>query len=341
MNSSEYDPRVTPWRIDDGEFYDLEDRRAQIEFLLRYAVLAPSGHNTQPWSFHITDDGVEVNADFQRCLSVVDPDDRELLMSIGAAITNLRVAAARFGFESSVLYRADADPLALVALRETSSPDADLIRLFPAIKMRHTNRHDFDGRALEPEALGSLCDFIDDHALTIHIVAPHEKTQVAELIEEGDKLQMANGSFRRELADWVRPSDSDQPDGISGDALGIPDPITPAAPWLLRRFDVGAIQSRHDRELAEHAPALLIVHADDDRVSLLRAGETLEHLLLLLTKLSLQYSFLNQAIEVPVLRDQLQLIAGTLHPPQLLLRVGYGRPIERATPRREVGAVVS
>jgi len=341
MSSSEYDPRVTPWRIDDGEFYDLDDRRAQIEFLLRYAVLAPSGHNTQPWSFRINDEGVEVDADLQRRLSIVDPDDRELLMSIGAAITNLRVAGARFGYESTVLYQGDADPLALVALRETSKPDEALARLFPAIKTRHTNRHDFDGRALEPEAIGALCDFIDDHATTIHIVTAHEKTQVAGLIEEDDTLQMASGRFQMERADWVRPSDSDRPDGISGDALGIPDPVTPAAPWLLRRFDLGAIQSRHDRELAEHAPALLIVHADDDRVSLLRAGEILEELLLLLTKMSLQYSFLNQAIEVAVLRDQLQLIAGTLHPPQLLLRVGYGKPIERATPRRPLGAVVS
>lgn len=282
----------------------------RIEVLLGYAILAPSVRNTQPWSFRITPDGVEVYADWSRRLPVIDAGDRELTMSLGAAITNLRVAAAHFGYETSVLYRADDDPIALVTLRETGSPDPELLQLFPAIERRHTNRRDFDGRPLEPEILGTLLDFIDDHGDTLQIVLPHEKTQVAALVEEGDRVQLHDLAFRREL--------------------GIPS----APSWLRPRFDLDAIHAQHDHDLAEHAPALLVVQSDDDRVSLVRAGEILERLLLLLTILGLQYSFLNQPIEVASLREQLREIVGTMHPPQLLLRVGYGPPVEKAMPRR-------
>lgn len=288
----------------------------QIEHLLGYAILAPSAHNTQPWSFRVTPDGIEVYADWSRRLPAIDPDDRELTMSLGAAITNLRVAASRFGYDTSVLYHADGDPIALVTLRETATPDANLLRLFPAIDRRRTNRRDFDRRPLDPEIIGTLLDFIDDHAETLQIVLPHERIQIAELVEEGDRVQMNDSALRRELR-------------------------IPSAPsWLHRRFDLDAIRAEHDRELAECAPAMIVVHADDDRVSLVQAGEVLERLLLLLTTLGLQYAFLNQPIEVASLREQLRGIARTRHLPQLLLRVGYARAVERATPRRDVPGVL-
>src|SRR5205814_5546335 len=107
------------------DFYEIESQREQVKFLLEYAILAPSGHNTQPWFFRIAEDGVEVYADYSRRLPVADPGDRELMMSIGAAITNLRAAAAHFGFESSVLYQPvfdEALPVAMVSLRETCAP---------------------------------------------------------------------------------------------------------------------------------------------------------------------------------------------------------------------------
>src|SRR6266496_1085366 len=102
-----YESRFAPWQIDDSEFYEIESREEQLHFLLQYAILAPSSHNAQPWQFRITAEGIEVLPDLSRHLPIVDPFDRELWMSIGAAITNLRVAAAHFGFDTTVLYTAE------------------------------------------------------------------------------------------------------------------------------------------------------------------------------------------------------------------------------------------
>lgn len=65
--------------------------------LLQSAVLAPSSHNTQPWRFRISGDRVELYADRTRALPVNDPENRELTISCGCALMNIRVAAAEAG----------------------------------------------------------------------------------------------------------------------------------------------------------------------------------------------------------------------------------------------------
>jgi len=329
------DPRRHPWIIDEADFYEIEDACAQKQFLLRYAVLAPSGHNTQPWTFRVVDEGVEVRPDYTRRLPVADPADRELMISIGAAITNLRVAAAHFGFESTVLYEEDG---AVIALRETCDPDASLCQLFSAITQRHTNRTEFDRRAIDPDTLDRICSIVDESDLT-RFITPTERARTAELVEEADRRLLGNDQWRAELAEWVRPNEGNDVDGMTGDAFGIPGPLSAFAPWLVRNFDLGDARGKQDRLLAENAAGLIVVTSDDDRSALIRAGETLERLLLVLTSLGVQYAFLNQPVQVPELRRELWRIIRTPRPPQLLLRIGYAPKVRVAMPRRSVGAV--
>ena len=63
-----------------------------------YASKAPSGHNTQPWKFHITDSAITVLPNLDVALPVVDRNNRELFISLGCAIENLCIAASYFGY---------------------------------------------------------------------------------------------------------------------------------------------------------------------------------------------------------------------------------------------------
>lgn len=307
------------------DFYEIETQREQIKLLLQYAILAPSGHNSQPWLFRITGDGVEVYADYSRRLPVADPGDRELMMSIGAAITNLRVAAAHFGFETTVLYQPVADealPLAMVTLRETCAPDERLARLFPAITLRHTNRGKFMQRPVDIKTLTELFDLMTELPQFIRMVLPQDRRRAAQLIAEGDRKQWARVELREELADWMR------------------DQGAPLATWWVRNFDVGPSHARRDREQAEAAAALLAITAEDDRVSLVQAGEVLERVLLTLTLCGLQYSFFNLAIGVAGLRQRLWDLLGSRRPPQALLRIGHARRLQRGSSRRKLETVL-
>ena len=331
------------WHIDESEFHELGSRREELEFLLRYAILAPSGHNTQPWMFRIVDEGIEVFADYSRRLPEIDPDDRELLMSVGAAITNLRAAAAHFGFESTVLYTRpsrEGAPAALVALRETSDPDTSLASLFGAITRRRTSRSVFDGQPIEPGALSRICDVAEEHPEFIHLLLPRDRPFVAELVADADRRQMENVELRRELSEWVRPSNADATDGMHAEAFGIPEIFAPAAAAVVRRLNFGNLLARRDTALVESTPMIVVITSADDPVALLESGEILERLLLTTTAAGLQYAFINQPVQVAALRDRLSPVMRSPHPAQVLVRVGYGPAVEGTMPRREVAEVI-
>ncbi|OXS14999.1 hypothetical protein CGX12_11455 [Zobellella denitrificans] len=119
---------------------------ALAQDLLGQAILAPSSHNTQPWRFRLSASAIDLLADRRRALPVNDPDDRELTISCGCALMNLRIAAARreLGTHTTLLPEA-ADPgwLARVALVPGADVPADQAALAEAIPRRHSCRHPF------------------------------------------------------------------------------------------------------------------------------------------------------------------------------------------------------
>jgi hypothetical protein len=331
-----------PWIIDEADFYELESHEEQMRFLLRYAILAPSGHNTQPWTFRVTADGVQVFADTSRRLLIVDRNDRELLMSIGAATTNFRVAAAHFGFDTTVAYQTgsiESSPLATILVCETCAPNPELGALFPAIRRRHTNRQPYDAQPIEPAELQAICDVLDANPSTLRLILPRDKERVAVCVETAERALMARPAYRAELAEWVGSPD-ERKDGLSAETLGMPRILAGVAPWLIRNFDAGDPQARRSTELTRSASMLIVVTADDDQVSLVKAGETFELLLLTITLRGLQYSFLSAPVEVDETRERLRLLLGGTREPQLLLRVGSAAAAAQPTPRRAVENVI-
>ena len=67
--------------------------------ILTYASLAPSGHNTQPWTVYVVDRAHwRIGTRRERWLPAVDPDNRETLLSIGSFLENLVLAAGDLGY---------------------------------------------------------------------------------------------------------------------------------------------------------------------------------------------------------------------------------------------------
>jgi hypothetical protein len=316
----------------------------KLRFLVRYAVLAPSSHNTQPWLFKPGDDCLELYADRTRSLPVVDPADRALTMSCGAALFCLRLGLRHFGYagEIQVLPEpGDADLLARVRLGEPRQPHAEDEALFQAIRLRHTHRLPFEDRPLEERLLKALQQVAAaEGALLCPVSGDAQRAAVAELVVEGDEIQMADPVFRRELAAWLRPNQSGEGDGIPGYAFGFNSLTSLLIPPLVRTLDLGRQQSGKDRELVLAAPALavLVTEADAPR-HWLSSGQALAHVLLRGTMEGAAASFLNQAVEVPELRPRLAATLGVGGYPQLLFRLGYATPV-LPTPRRGAAEVL-
>jgi hypothetical protein len=333
-----------PWQVTASAFPEDGSAADRLRFAVGYAILAPSGHNTQPWRFVLREDVLELRADPARSLPVVDPHDRELVISCGAALLLLRVTLRRFGLRPRVgEFPVEDDPelLARVEIAGTVEATADDHALFGAIWRRHTNRRPFDGRELpEPLVTAIRADAEREGAWLRLVRGLHDREAVGDLVARADRIQYADRGFRRELAGWVHPNVSHRRDGIPGYANGVGDLASLLAPIAIRTFLTPGGQAARDRELALGAPTLVALGTvADDRHAWLGAGQALARVLLRAQAAGVSASFLNQPIEVPALRMRLlEAVGGTGHP-QVLMRMGYG-PETRPTPRRPVSEVL-
>jgi nitroreductase len=325
--------------------FPLTGRAAEkLRSAVRNAVLAPSGHNSQPWLFRVRRDALDLLADRTRALPVVDPYDRELTISCGAALFNLLVTLRHFGTSPTVdLFPKPAAPdiLARVRLGGAYEPTAEEHALFRAIARRRTFRFAFKDRVMSEALLGALQVAAAREGAWLHILGDDRaRGDLADLIAQGDRLQMANPAFRRELAAWVNPNRSRSRDGIPGYALGFGDIMSAVGPLVIRTFDLGEGRAARDRELALGSPVLAILGTPGDTPhDWLTAGLALERVLLRATVDGVAASFLNQPLEVPELRAPVARLVGRDGSPQALLRFGYAEDI-KATPRRPIDDVL-
>lgn len=343
MEQGTFDPLVTPYEVEREPFPSTGTLREQFIHLLRYAVLAPSSHNTQPWKFKLYDNGIAVYVDYTRRLPVADPDNREVLMGIGAAVMNLRIAAMHYGFSVRVDYNfsnASDLPIAFVALereRDSRRRDPENEGLFLSIVRRHTNRQPFLLARVPDTLLNRLMEFAHGTEVSIYLSTdPQINTRVAHLVALAERAQQADPTFRKEFAEWLRPNKTQKTDGMPGAAFGISDVGSALAPWAVKTLDLGAIRARYDERLCVEAPALCVLQSEDAIPAWLAVGEVLQHSLLALTRDGLQCSFFNMPIEIPEARLELRQMLGLKSLPQLLLRIGYSLEKPVPTPRRPV-----
>jgi hypothetical protein len=340
---------VETWEVHADNFPAEGERSEQFYFLLHYAVLAPSAHNTQPWLFAVGDDGVELYADRTRALAVIDPEDRELIISCGAALLNLRVALRRFGYEDVVEVLPDAtndDLLARVTVRPDWEPSAEDRLLFASIPRRHTSRRPFAARNVPPALLSALEGEADDEGAWLHVVADAgAKKALAELIAGAEEILWEDRRYRRELATWTHPRRNRQGEGIPGYARGLADlesflgPFAGPSSREPGKVDSSPATSGAQMESAGE-PALVVLGTDGDAPhDWLAAGQALERVLLRAQTEGVSASFLNQPIEVVELRPKLRELLQRRGHPQLILRLGYGTEL-RPTPRRPLYEVL-
>jgi nitroreductase len=332
------------WATAIEEFPIDGSRHQQLHGLIQYGILAPSSHNSQPWRFRLVDESLEVRVDQRRLLPVSDPTGREVRIACGAAIGNMEIAARHFGLRLSVEPLPDPidrDLLARLRIVGSVDPTPADHDMFEAIPQRHTVRRPFEATPV-PDGLkadlietaaraGTWLEFIDDQ---------QDRQELAELITKADRMQMVDPAFRRELAQWLRPARNRASDGMPGHAFGLNAVASAVAPLVVRTFDMGDGRAAYHHSLVAGSPALAVLGTAHDRPQMwLDSGRALARILLTATYHGVRSSYLNQPIEVGLLRNRVRGLLVAEGHPQLILRLGYG-PAGRPTPRRTVEEVL-
>lgn len=317
--------------------------RPEMRDLIRYATLAPNGHNTQPWRFRVNERQINVLPDFARRTPVVDPDDHHVFVSLGAAAENLALAGAARGRPGETSFSAAGDGSVAFTFGDARAPEP---ALFDAITHRQSTRADYDGRAVSAADLKTLATAAASPGVDLVLITDRPQIdRVRDLVLAGNSTQLADPAFVRELKSWIRFSPRHAMttgDGLFAAASGNP----PLPDWLgpllfAMVFKADADNDKYARQIRSSAGLAVFVSEHDDQEHWVRAGRACQRFALQATALGMKLAFVNQPVEVANLRPALAGLVGMPgRRPDIVMRFGYG-PTLPYSARRPVEAVLA
>ncbi|WP_327714313.1 nitroreductase family protein [Streptomyces sp. NBC_00490] len=318
------------------------DDRTYATALVTAATAAPSLHNAQPWRFRYlrADHALELRADLGRAMPRTDPDHRALHLGCGAALFNLRVAAAHAGERAETSLLPDpADPLLLATVRlaGTDRPDRDLALLFPAVARRHTSRHPFQDETIPADIRDALCDAAEGEGARLLFPEPWHVESLLDHVRDVEGRDTLDPERFEDIRQWTRTGAEAAVDGIPQGAFG---PRRRAGRAPVRDFAGRRTVPGRPAADFESAPQLALLGTTHDRPEdWMRAGQALERVLLLATHHGLATSLTSHSLERHDLRELARDPGSAMGFVQMVLRLGYG-PSGSETPRRAVSQVL-
>jgi nitroreductase len=356
------------WDVDQRDFPKDDVLPRQMRFILRYAILAPSSHNTQPWKFAVGDDRIDLYADESRWLKVADADKRELFISVGCALENLLVAAEHFNLGYSVDYAPQtANELHAATVTFSANGARSSFRpavLFDAITVRHTHHGSYQGRPIPEETLSECQSLCVEDRLRLDLSDDEEtKRKVDDVVVHGDTLVFANPAFRDELAYWIGQ-------GVFGTSWL----MSKLGQLVVRHINMGRSQAKKDSQLLMSSPVFGLISeacianerratngspapraftcelpktgcsgvnsGRNNRTSQVKTGQLYERVALLAASLGIWTQPMSQILEVPELKAEVaRLIPQREHTPLHPFRMGYAEREKKHTPRRPLEEV--
>lgn len=319
--------------------------------VLWHASLAPSGHNSQPWAVDLLPSNLwRIGIPPERRLPAVDPAGRETLISLGAFVENLTLAAAVHGLEAEVkVIAADSLVHDMIELRLVRGPVGSsewLTRIQQRRVVKKGQRPELlrraDIRWLEGLGPGRVHFFPRGSG---------EANRLRAGAAEAMAMQCRREEAMGEMAQWVRFGEASvqaHRDGLTTEGMEIAGP----AAWFLdhcyRHEEVRKDSFRRrtvdlTAKLAGEGGGWLLLSGNSNTpAELIETGRLLQRMLLQMRERDIACHPMSQLLEEPCGQNELASLFGPGHGGQMLLRMGYldSYP-DPVSPRRPPGWFVT
>ncbi|OGQ04833.1 MAG: hypothetical protein A2026_08810 [Deltaproteobacteria bacterium RBG_19FT_COMBO_46_12] len=309
--------------------------------ILYLASLAPSGHNTQPWIVKIVEPKHWViGSDKKRWLTAVDPNNRELLLGIGAFIENLALAAGTFGYEVDVqLITKNPSDLDIADIRFKKGNTTE----FPLekIKKRRTLRTDYLTQEIKTEDLKYITKHEAKSCTLSNVPSPHSfyfsnTSPQGKYLQEGtieaNRKQAFRDPAQEELANWIRWSNKEAKqyrNGLTPESMEIKG----IAGLFVRNFyDRESVLKKSFRDQTVDIVAkqvktcggwLVVTSHDSNIPTLIEYGRVFENMFLRIREKMIAIHPMTQMLEEEPWKKQVSKELGLNGEVQWILRVGY------------------
>lgn len=327
--------RPKMWVISKEAFPRKKSTEEKLKFILRYGILAPNPHNSQPWLFEIKKNKIIIHPQFQKRLKSTDDKSREIWISIGALIENLIIAGQNFGF--SVKEKIQGKKIIVTFNKGKTKKN----KLFDFITKRVTNKRKAKRILFETKNINKLKKMKFEKDTDAFLLDDNKDLEkVINLIDEANDILYSSERHKKEIISWMRFNNyqiKKTKDGIPYKTMGIPKVSTKIGRIFMKFFLSPKFIKKGDEQKIKNSSGIIIITSKRDCFRCwLNTGKTMQKILLEITSFKMQYSFLNQPCQAKRTRKKLKKI--TKDWPQIIIRTGYARtaPHTRRKPLEEV-----
>ena len=245
---------------------------AEARAIVGWGIRGPSGGNNQGWRFEWDGRRLRCAVDPGRVQTFLELARTGSILSVGAAVENMVLAAGAFGLSADVVFQPEGGDSDVVCDLQFSRDDSVVPDpLAEHMAARCTTRARGPGRRLAPDdrdglvrvatAAGARLVFVDDAA---------GLERLGRVVGACDRLAMQHESVHRELMNdlrWTRAELARRRDGLDVDTLDVREfekaAMRVVSRWpvmeVVRGFDGGAALETASRRAVSEAAAMGIV----------------------------------------------------------------------------------
>ena len=324
---------------------DKFETKSNIYKILYFASLAGSSHNSQPWKVEVVGNRlIKLYADTTRELSVVDPQRKELYISLGAFIENLTLAAGSYGYQTVIILNSansTNNPVAEITLNKATTTVYDLSQ----IEKRRTIRTPFKTISIKESDIKQILA-LDPLSIRFFSASSDEGKFVAQKTIEAYTQQALNKDAQSELAKWIRFSDKDvkeKKDGLTTEGMQIEGISGFYVRHFLnpedskkRSFIKGGIEKT--KKQAFGCGGWIIISSNGNSVvDWINTGRLYQHIHLICTQLKIGFQPMNQILEEEKFKKEVVSQLKINKEFQFVVRIGYVDKIKApVSPRRPI-----
>lgn len=330
----------TAWDVDENLFPQKGEVHQQISFLLKYAVLAPSAHNTQPWLFEVGNGFINIYIDKRKALNNSDPELRQTYESIGACVENIVLSAEHFGFDIKIENHAPNEGhrigVCKIIFFKAQKKNQEDDNLFTNITKRHSAKLNYKPIPLPVELRAKVFQLAENDA-GVELIVIEEKhllSKAAEVVAYGTELAFQWPEFCEELRNWVRPNWTRKHDGMPCFTMGIPTAFSGVIPHLFGRVPLAKPQATMVRKQVEESSAVGVLIGRNEKGCWLNAGRIYQKIALKLVSAGWHSAVMGAPIELEKASVKLGEILDKPGRPILFFRIGKQIEALRRSPRR-------
>ncbi len=332
----------TAWNIDFNEFEKLKVDEDRLKFLLKFAVLAPSGHNAQPWKVKLLKNGFEIVYEKSRRLPVGDPKDRLLYIGVGAFIENLALAADYYGYSVTSKIVENGNIVAQIILKQARKkrPTKHLAVVIPK---RVTNRNQYSNKLPSESVLGSMKKLSNKNIEVTYLKNKSNLSSLCEDVVNANINTFESNAFREELSRHIRTNVTKKKTGMPAFGMGMPTIISFITPLLIKLTNVNKMSYKKDLDVFKnHTPLFFLISSrGNKRSDWVNVGRVFERISLIATREGMSVSPQAGPVIINKYAVRMKNYFNSKLIPQMFFRMGYPEKETPHSPRLSVEEILS